>query len=189
LRHGPHLRSLLWHIYTRTLPIPRGTLNSSCPSCGERESTLHIFFTRSAVSDLVNHIAPLYTFTFNRPLEWSPSNILTLETPRGCSSSLHLLFVATTFRLLWLRRNKLRHQEPLPPFRGYPAILKAEMARYITAKWGGSACINSVSTTTPHFHPAHSSHYFHLIRAFESRWLIPKFFTLQCNYVVPSHSQ
>jgi hypothetical protein len=65
LGRGPHLRSLLWHIYTKTLPIPRGTIASSCPSCGEREPTLHIFTCR-AVLGLVSHLAPFYALMFNR---------------------------------------------------------------------------------------------------------------------------
>jgi hypothetical protein len=113
-----------------------------------RESSLHIFFTCKAVSDLVNHLASLYTFMFNRPMERSSSNILLLQTPRGCSSSLQ-----STFRPKYPPTSLVAKKQPAtsgiaPSFAMLSAIIKSGNSQIHHCQMEDSACVNSASTAT-----------------------------------------
>jgi hypothetical protein len=117
-------------------------------------------------------------------LRWDANRILPLKHPKESNASMHLQVVAVIFRLLCLRRNKKKYKRKLTPLQYIPALLKAEMIRFITAKWSSLQPIICSRRILAHkqnaiFNPAS------LIVRFKSCWAIPSSFVIKENRVIP----
>jgi len=93
---------------------------------------------------------------------------------------MHLHVLAVIFRLIWLRRNKMKYERKLTPLQHIPAPLKAEMTRVIAAKW--NSLLHTIHSRriqahkhNPIFNPAP------LIAHFKACWAIPSSFVLKEN--------
>jgi len=102
---APQLRSLLWRIYAKCLPIVRGSQPAAlCPFCQQPESTLHIFFECTSPQQITNILQPIFISWFGSPQQWSPPSVLPLQ-PNLRNPKLHLHAIATVLRVIWIRRN------------------------------------------------------------------------------------
>jgi hypothetical protein len=183
---APQLRSLLWRIYAKCLPIVRGSQPAAlCPFCQQPESTLHIFFECTSPQQITNILQPIFISWFGSPQQWSPPSVLPLQANLR-NPKLHLHAIATVLRVIWIRRNIAKFEGRTLSPGETRTLFMTEMARVISAKWKHLllSTLNQTQSCMDHIKQRKA------ITQFKRTWLIPQFFSINShNVIVPTSSQ